>query len=275
MNKFLARKTEMKQCLKAFTIAFDLEDEMFQQDILVSLNQNIDEAIFEFCCNRISKGNITSETRKYLLGKMYQAGLRASRSPKIVSILKKVSKIPIYSFYAKDIAMYIGKIYDISAPSVCIYDRYARAADILADKPSISISDILRGKEKISVYYIIKLSKMSNDNIQYLQKLFHKNFYKMAGYIYMTSNVKPFDNISKYSNKALIKQMPEFDPDAMITSLSFTIPTWIASIKKAVSNSDLTDISENARKQLQTQLIDLERNVSEILKKLKGDKKNG
>lgn len=62
--------------------------------------------------------------------------------------------------------------------------------------------------------------------------------------------------------------MPKYDPNAMIASLSFTIPSWIDSIKKAISSSDLAIISENTTKTLQTQLTDLHYLIIEILQNL-------
>lgn len=41
--------------------------------------------------------------------------------------------------------------------------------------------------------------------------------------------------------------MPKFDPDASVTELYLTIPSWISSINRTQKNSDLSIISDNAR----------------------------
>ena len=45
----------------------------------------------------------------------------------------------------------------------------------------------------------------------------------------------------------LIKDMPQYDPDAELSSLSLTIPSWISSIERVKKNVKLTEVSDNAR----------------------------
>ncbi len=47
-----------------------------------------------------------------------------------------------------------------------------------------------------------------------------------------------------------IKDMPNYDPDAYVMSLAFTIPTWIQSIEKASANTEIGKISRNAKMKL-------------------------
>ena len=55
------------------------------------------------------------------------------------------------------------------------------------------------------------------------------------------------DDITIASPKESIKNMPKFDPDASVTELYLTIPSWISSITRTQKNSDLSIISDNAR----------------------------
>ena len=66
-----------------------------------------------------------------------------------------------------------------------------------------------------------------------------------------------------------IKTMPDFDPDAEITGLTLTIPSWTSSIKRTRSNSDLRSISLNARMNLQHALFNLQATIDEFLQAIK------
>ena len=57
--------------------------------------------------------------------------------------------------------------------------------------------------------------------------------------------------------KATVKDMPAFDPDAYVSSLTLTIPSWISSIKRTAANSDIKMLSVKARYDLVKVLNDL------------------
>ncbi len=109
---------------------------------------------------------------------------------------------------------------------------------------------------------------MSDFDIEYLQFLFHEDFYKLAGYI-LIKNGKFDLNCPEYekthATAALIKQMPKHDPDAMITSLSLTASSWINSIQKTVSLSDIGQVSEDAKINLYMQLNELKNEIDKTL----------
>ena len=62
-----------------------------------------------------------------------------------------------------------------------------------------------------------------------------------------------------------VKDMPAFDPDSEVASLSLTIPTWSSSIDRVFNNTDLQIISEKARSQLKTELMALRYSVDLVL----------
>ncbi len=66
-----------------------------------------------------------------------------------------------------------------------------------------------------------------------------------------------------------IKQMPEYDPDAELSSLNLTIPMWIRSMKRSVSIINFKEASTNARKKLSDTLTDLKDAADELEEKLK------
>ena len=59
--------------------------------------------------------------------------------------------------------------------------------------------------------------------------------------------------------------MPEFDPDAEVTELTLTVPTWCSSIKRTQNNANLSIISKKAREKLTSALLTLKESVTEML----------
>ena len=62
-----------------------------------------------------------------------------------------------------------------------------------------------------------------------------------------------------------IKQMPEYDPDAEISSLTLTIPSWISSIQRTQSIANLPLVSDSARHKIKTQLVNLTAAIDDML----------
>ena len=267
MSKYSERKTQVINYLKVFSEVVDLEtSRQFEKYISATLYKNTDEAISLICKYIIIQYNITSEMKKYLIGKRYSASLRAAKNN--ISGNYNIQK-------SDQIADFIGSDYGLSGASVCKYASYARAMDILSDMTSISSTDIMLGKNKISVEDIIKLSKMSDSDIRYLKLLFHENFYKLAGYVVISgklSNQHSQPRIIKNTAPALIKQMPEHDPDSMITSLSLTISSWISFIQKTMATSDIRTVSGSAKANLSNKLTELKNIITETLITLEENK---
>ena len=63
--------------------------------------------------------------------------------------------------------------------------------------------------------------------------------------------------------------MPAFDPDAEITALTLTIPSWASSIKRTQTNADFDRVSNYAKDKLTETLIDLQNTISKMLSAIK------
>ena len=69
-----------------------------------------------------------------------------------------------------------------------------------------------------------------------------------------------------------VKDMPAFDPDAEISSLTLTIPSWSSSIERTKTKADLSIVSDKARANLISALYNLQNCVDGMLKAIKEDK---
>ena len=60
--------------------------------------------------------------------------------------------------------------------------------------------------------------------------------------------------------------MPKFDPDAELSSLSLTIPSWCSSIERVMNVTDFQRSSKEGKKRLKIQLSNLMTVINKITK---------
>ena len=72
-----------------------------------------------------------------------------------------------------------------------------------------------------------------------------------------------------------MKDLPAYDPDGEVFSLSLTIPSWNSSIDRVFTKTDLHEISEKARAQLTPELWAVRDSVDIILLALEEASNNG
>lgn len=127
------------------------------------------EAIAWICANQLGRRNISEETRKFLIGKQYEA-------EKLIGVNKNPNGNNQYSsdldsedadqspeevHSRSKTAEKIAKENHISKGTVEKYAIYARAMDTLAEKDSAIVPKILSGQYKIAHKNVVELSKLS------------------------------------------------------------------------------------------------------------------
>lgn len=67
---------------------------------------------------------------------------------------------------------------------------------------------------------------------------------------------EPSFTFNNYKRKKApeIKQMPKYDPDAELSSLTLTIPSWISSIERTRNTADFEYVSKDAIYKMNLQL---------------------
>ncbi len=66
-----------------------------------------------------------------------------------------------------------------------------------------------------------------------------------------------------------VKDMPGHDPDAEISSLTLTVPSWVSSIDRTRSMANLGGISGDARRKLEKELLVLKETIDTMLAAIK------
>lgn len=241
--------------------------------------------VFAFICmQQLHRQDLTLEYRKYLLGRLYQAETEISARDFMLSnptasehIDKSLSKQP-YNKYTT--AMKIGKDYHISHGTVLKYSVYAKSLDSIRCKEEILFKRILMGNLKVSHDNVIELSRLPKEDLRCLKTVMEENNMDKIGYSEIRHELQwkrlptsPPKKKPKYD--PAIRKIPKYDPDAEISSLTLTIPSWISSIKRSCGNTDFHKISASARKQLIHHLSILKRTIENIEKTIEEEKPNG
>jgi len=237
-----------------------------------------EDVIAWICANQLGRRNISEETRKFLIGMQYE-------SEKIINQRKNPTGSNQYDdeddLVPGDLvdepyslrsghrtAHRIGEENHVSAGTVLKYAQYTRALETIGSKEPELVPKILSGRYKISHKNIIQMSNLSAEELKKVNR--HLNRSKNPYFQYNQSRTVLSNNIPSESlPPPKIKEMPAFDPDAEVTELTLTIPTWCSSIKRTQNNANLSIISQKAREKLTAVLLALNETVSEMLSLVK------
>lgn len=244
-----------------------------------------EEAIAWICATQLGRRNITEETRKYLIGKQFDAEKVMRRKKQYASgafqteatdkkqpstlmmeppTLPKGRKNPTAERIADD--------YHLSHSTIEKYATYSRALDSIGKKSPPMLPKILSGKYKISHDNVLLLARMDRDSIQTLEDRLEAKEDSTAFVPFSISREEISGCLQTDDVPSLqpqIKTMPLYDPDAEVNGLALTIPTWISFISKTQDKMDLGIVSHEARQKLEAVLNDLASSIDSILRLMK------
>ena len=223
------------------------------------------EAIAWICANQLGRRNISAETRRYLIGKRYQA---QKQQCKLQNLYKKKespnpkswdSAIPTSQPDDLRTSVAIGDEYQISRSTVENYGRYALALDCLAEKAQDSVQNILNGSVKLSRRTAVELSEMPKQTVQ-------KALIDIRGKGAKATR-RYFDNMQgkRPMPEKTIKDMPAYDPDAEVSSLTLTLPSWRGTLLRVINALETHPVTPAARKKLGQELQTLIQPIADIM----------
>ena len=224
-----------------------------------------EEVIAWICANQLGRRNISEETRKYLIGVQYESEKIVNQKKNAVGLNQHSAALELLKAedeeaYRKALVMQTnaghttaGRIAadnHVSHGTVQKYGAYSRALDAIKEKCPELFPKLLSGRYKISHQNLIDLSKLSAVEIRKVVRKFDSS-----------AQFTPYKNTRAELQKATarksspqhtapapsVKDVPKYDPDAEVTSLTLTIPTWISSMNRVETVTDFGNISEGAR----------------------------
>lgn len=245
------------------------------------------EAVIAWICtNQLGRRNLTEETRKFLIGTQYEAEKEANTIRNITGknqYTSETESVPYEEFNPDEIVLQmesrnktakrIAQENHISHGTVEKYAIYSRALTELRKKYPPIVPKILSGRYKISHSNLVGLSRMSAEEIkEFCRRL---ELRKSPFVQYQTTRKEIQESAEPVNEQTLgfpsVKDMPKFDPDAEITGLTLTIPSWTSSIDRIRTKTDLSIISDSARSKLEESLIDLHNQILKMLSSIRED----
>ena len=132
---------------------------------------NREEVIIWICANQLGRRNISDETRRYLIGKRYEAEkiIAGRRNYSGWNQYRKREESTDLPYEVIDpeaqqekfrTSQRIGEEYHLAHGTVEKYGVYSQAVDVIAQKDPTMLSRILSGRYKISHDNVVALSRM-------------------------------------------------------------------------------------------------------------------
>lgn len=235
-----------------------------------------EEATAWICANQLGRRNISEETRKYLIGKRYEmekiigahnaAGTNQYTKKEVRA---KMLPEPAFDKTACRTSERLGEEYRISHATVKKYGIYSNAMDTLSKVVPELVPKIMSGEVKISHENVVELSQLSPQDVCRLGKQISDDAIDFVGYSGIRKFLPKRQVLPMQLMPAIpagsVKDMPAYDPDAEISSLALTIPSWVSSIDRTRSSANLTEISNNARCKLEKELLGLKEIIDTML----------
>lgn len=232
-------------------------------------------AIAWICANQLGRRNITEETRKYLIGMQYE-------SEKVVTrIRNKLGKNqhsrPFDDEDEDDPEDTVGRHWtarriaeenNVSPATVQKYANFTRAVEMIGDKEPKLVPKILSGQYKIAHKHVLDMAELSPEELHKLNRKIDRNPGAFMQYKSTRNNPPPSKSDGTFTSAPTgpsVKDMPKFDPDAEISSLALTIPSWQSSIERAKKATDLTIVSPQAKGGLIQALVGLRNTIADLL----------
>lgn len=216
------------------------------------------------CTQELKRNDLTLERKKYLIGKRYSYSLKIlSEQGMNINVSNTIKEI------ARD--------YEISHATVYKYYCYANAIDVIKQRSKCVADRILYNELKISHENVLNLANLSKDDFYYLKstlcdKQRTKFVYSDIRYEIRINKTQSHSEKASDENLLPIKQMPKYDPDARIMSLSLTIPSWISSIRRAYLNTDFMCVSLNTKEKIKKELVDLQTVINNAVQNITEEK---
>ena len=247
----------MEICLK-WGLDFETEDIEFSDRT----------AVMDAICNeQLKRGDLTDEYFKYLIGKRYALRLLRGTPQKetydaVARRIKANKSRGMVQKYAEETGFAI--------PTIRKYCEWCEAIDNIKRKHVEFALLILTSKLKVSHDSTVEISRLPRDEVQYLyeavkeggrHRLRYNEIHDELRWKYSTTIARPSRKKDKVPE---IRKMPRYDPDAEISSLALTIPSWVSSIERAAERTNFAKISPKASDKLKEQLRILQSSVEKV-----------
>ena len=233
-----------------------------------------EEAVAWICENQLERSALSKEMRKYLIGRRSIAEIELGKREFAARSQQKTSEmLPArYDASASLTRLRIGKQYGYGGYGVRQLETYAVSVDALRENAPDFIRDHLAGKISASYGRLSAMAKLNRRQLLEECKLIYDQSTDERPGAWrarlLTAAQKPE---KEPVHTVSIKDMPAYDPDAEISSLTLTIPSWISSIDRVRQVCNISTTTYKARARLERALTELNYTVQTMLQKVQED----
>lgn len=246
------------------------------------------EAVISWICsNQLRRPNIPEETRKFLIGMQYESEkvVGSKRSLRGINQYNK-NDMPVDGSphipgnydadFSHKTAKHIADENHISIATVQKYAIFTRSLEEIGKKEPALVPKILSGQYKISHRNVLDLAKMPVEDVKKFNRKIERDptpfiQYKKTRNAVQTGRYECIPESPELQGPS-VKDMPEYDPDAEISSLALTIPSWKSSIERAKAHTNLSAITSEGRKRTLEALFKLKFAVDDMIITLEEEK---
>lgn len=230
------------------------------------------DAVSFVCQTQLKREDLTPEMRKYLIGQQYHADLdiRVRECLKLFPAAygQKQVSLPAKPQKKYETAHAVGAQYCLAAGTVLKYGRFAKNIDLLRGKNGELAACILSSALAISLENVGELAKLPVCALNRLKEKTDGNCRHIRyDDIRQEQHCKtPVPFRPKFAPQ--IHNLPAYDPDAGVSSLALTIPSWVSSIAHVEDHAALEHISPAAKQKAKTQLCALRQAADRLYRML-------
>lgn len=224
-----------------------------------------EEAIAWICSDQLETRLLPDEMKWYLIGKRCLTenilGIREYSFRHRRADHKRQSFSSKYNHTLTQTRERIAREYSISIASVIKYERYTNAVDVLSEIREDLAYAIISGKILTTYARVIGLSNQPANLILAQSDQLISSGRSFASEMDLVQAVTrkraKKTNLAFDESMIAIKDMPAYDPDAEIVTLTLTIPSWKSSIERVMGCSDFKKCTSAAGQNLTSALQDL------------------
>lgn len=205
---------------------------------------SFNEAVVWLCRTQLRRKDLTLMMRKYLIGRRSLAE-QAIQNDKLNSVPEKTQSNNVI---LTPIRMRIAKEYNYCNRAVGAYEACARTVDMLYSIDRNLAIKLLNEETRILQKDLISFAKLSEKQLKHKVK-------NLLG------------SQTSFEITPAIKITPKYDPDAEISSLSLTIPSWVNLIER-VRKTISPRITEKAADDIYEKLSWLETAAEKLIEQI-------
>lgn len=215
-------------------------------------------AIAWICAQQLRRSDIPESLRRFLIGTQYRAEAAEVKLFRNEKDWIKGGREPV----CHQIAVRIGKENHVAWETVTRFSNFACSLEKIRSRAPAAAEKSMYGKIKIADKRLLWLSKLNERSFQQeIARLEMTQQPLSATKINQSGTGKAVDT----ALTASVKDMPAFDPDAEVTGLTLTIPSWSGSIDRTIDKTDLSIVSAEAKERLASALLGLQEKADEML----------